>query len=174
MSRDADGDNSKSRYPFRGTLCTRHCGQPSKSSWGQPNLGTEALEKQTGQWRQPGFQTPAPGCKAKALVPGAWQAPPHLGRGKVSEGGPAAFQNLPQISSMLGLQTAQRIQISACNKEGIKPMLSYLFENTDSFRNQMNVMKPSQKTSPTENSIPSGDSETPPNPSRDFRFIVCL
>ena len=72
------------------------------------------------------------------------------------------------------LQTAQRkVQIRACNKEGIKPMLLYLFENTDSFRNQMNVMKPLPKRPHLQKNRNSLEIQRhPQNPSKDFRFIV--
>ena len=85
MSRDADGDNNKSRYPFCGTLCARHCGQPSKSSQGQPSLGV-GFSPRLGETDRPvegkaRIEPLSAGCKAKAL--GSWcsASPSHLGRG---------------------------------------------------------------------------------------------
>lgn len=52
-------------------------------------------------------------------------------------------------------------------------MLLYLFENTDSFRNQMNVMKPLPKRPHLQKNRNSLEIQRhPQNPSKDFRFIV--
>ena len=68
----------------------------------RPPGASPAWELTLGQWRaRLGLNPCLLATKPGILVPGALQAPPTWAGAWVSEEGPTAFQNLPQISSML-------------------------------------------------------------------------